>query len=112
MRGMIALVVVVAGLWTAAPVHAAAPGTATWLSRVGLNGAGSNDASAVFARPSADGSRVVFLTTATNLGDGASGAQTKAYLRDMRTGALTLVANDAYDIVISGDGRWIAFSTN
>jgi Tol biopolymer transport system component len=94
-----------------APAQAADPGTVTWLSRVGLNGVGSNDSSAVFARPSADGSRVVFLTEATNLGDGASGTQTKAYLRDVRTGTNTLVANEAYDIVISGDGRWIAFST-
>jgi len=84
MRRMLVLVSVVGTmLATVAPAHAAAPDTVTWLSRIGLNGVGSNDASAVFARPSADGSKVVFLTNATNLGDGASGTQTKAYLRDV-----------------------------
>src|SRR5262245_12602180 len=117
------LVLLVGCLVTAAPSYAASPGTLTWLSRVGLNGAGSDAGSSVTARPSADGSRVVFVTDATNLG-GAAGTTgiSKVYLRDVRTGALTLVSGPenqpnvvadgtAATPAISGDGRWIAFSS-
>jgi hypothetical protein len=113
MRRMLVLFLVVGTMLAAAgaPAQGTAPGTVSWLSRVGLNGVGSNGSSAFFARPSADGSKVVFITDATNLGGGASGTQAKAYLRDVRTGTNTLVSNDAYDAVISGDGKWIAFAT-
>ncbi len=62
MRRMLVLVGVLGSLLAAAPAQAAAPGTVSWLSRVGLNGAGSNGGSAVFARPSGDGTKVVFST--------------------------------------------------
>jgi Tol biopolymer transport system component len=122
MRRMLVLVGVLGTLVVVSSAHAAP----TWISRVGLNGDGSNASSGFMARPSGDGSRVVFETFATNLGGGAVGttALSKAYLKDTSTGQLTLVsnreqqpntvANDLVrhgDVAISGDGRWIAFAS-
>src|SRR4051794_10922196 len=126
MRRMLVLAGVLGTLVVIPPAHAAAPEAPTWISRVGLNGVGANASAGYMARPSGDGSRVVFESNATNLGGGAVGttALSKAYLKDTRTGELTLVSNregnpntvaDADirhgDVAISGDGRWIAFAS-
>src|SRR3954470_25037871 len=126
MSRMLALVALAGSVAIATPARAAAPDTLSWVSRVGLNGDGSNATSGFMARPSGDGSRVVFETQATNLGGGAVGttALSKAYLKDTTTGQLTLVsnreqqpntvANDLVrhgDVAISGNGRWIAFAS-
>src|SRR4051794_1395645 len=122
MRPMLVLVGVLGDLGAVSSADAAP----TWVSRVGLNGDGSNASSGFMARPSGDGSRVVFETQATNLGGGAVGttALSKAYLKDTTTGQLTLVSNREQqpntvadqsirhgDVAISGDGRWIAFAS-
>lgn len=123
MRHKVVLVALLGAMACAGPAQAAAPGTVTWESRVGLNGAGSNAGSGLIAAPSADGSLVVFSTLATNLG-GAAGTNTtpKVYLRDRTTGLQTIVSNpenqpavaanaSAEAPRISGNGRWIVFES-
>src|SRR3954447_12595543 len=87
MRRTLGLVAVVGFAMVTGSAEAAAPGTTTWQSRDGLNGAASNAASGDRSMASGDGSRVVFESKATNLG-GTAGTNTliKGYLRDVRTG--------------------------
>ena len=126
MRRTLVLVALVGILVAAAPARAAAPDTITWLSRVGLNGAGSNAGD----RCPGDGvgrrDRVSYSrrTPPTSAAPPGRPRLVKGYLRDPRTGVTTLVtgpenqpatvANDSMrtrDLVISGDGRWIAFGS-
>jgi Tol biopolymer transport system component len=69
-----------------------------------------------------DGSRVVFISRASNLGDGDTDGQLDAHVRDLATGDTLLVNRaDKVDVVkgdsgvnqatISGDGQHVAFTT-
>ncbi|MBE0429623.1 MAG: PD40 domain-containing protein [Thermoleophilia bacterium] len=69
---------------------------------------------------SADGRFVVFVTAATNLAPGTSGAVTNIVMKDRADGSVTLVSADAAGIegngnsdrpAISADGRYVAFNT-
>ena len=99
-------------------LHDRAAGTTVLLS---ANAAGqSGDAYSTFARISADGAYVVFLSAATNLIPGDGDAVVDIYLRDVVAGTLELVsvssggqkANGAcHHPDISADGRWLAYSS-
>jgi Tol biopolymer transport system component len=126
MRRITSLVVIAAATAavSVAPAAATSPDTTTQLSRDGLSGATSNAESAYTAYLSGDGSRALFITQATNLG-GAAGTttQSKMYLRDVRTGSMTLVggpegapgtaANGSVsEAELSDDGRWVAYRSD
>ncbi|HEY7629390.1 MAG TPA: hypothetical protein VH817_01750 [Thermoleophilaceae bacterium] len=72
---------------------------------------------------SADGSRVAFVTSADNLGDGDTDMDTDVHVRDLDTGRTILVSranglngakadNRVEDASISADGQHVAFSTD
>ena len=85
---------------------------------VGLNGVDANGRSA-YPSISADGRRVVFESSATNLVSDAdaNGTGSDVYLSDVVTGALTRIGADAsgrqfaraFSPRISGNGRYVAF---
>ena len=67
-----------------------------------------------------DGRRVAFLSAATNLDPAADAQQVDAYVKDLATGALTLVSTSSSGerangptsaVVLSGNGREIAFAS-
>jgi Ca2+-binding RTX toxin-like protein len=71
---------------------------------------------------SADGRRVAFASTATNLSGDADDTVTNVYLRDLTSGTTTLISRasgpagaptslDAQFPSISGDGRFVAFAS-
>jgi Tol biopolymer transport system component len=69
---------------------------------------------------SRDGRAVVFTSRANNLDPNDGDGQTDVYLHDLVTGATTLVSVDSagakadldsFDPVVSGDGRFVAFSS-
>jgi hypothetical protein len=70
---------------------------------------------------SADGTRVVFVSQAQNLGDGDATAAYDVHVRDLAAQTTTLVSRegaagpagskDSYDPVLSEDGKTVAFST-
>jgi Tol biopolymer transport system component len=64
-------------------------GTTTWVSRTFNGGAGNADTAN--AAPSADGSKIAFSSEATNL-LAATSPTRQIYLKDVRTGALTLIS--------------------
>src|SRR5690242_15716919 len=114
MRARIAVIVMAAAFALASPASAATPGTTTWLSRIGFDGPGANG-TVDFAQPSADGSRVLLGSAATNFGDGPASFD-RLYIRDVRSGTVTPIGpahpdNFLVDASISGDGRWVAFSS-
>ena len=90
-------------------------------SRVSV-GPGRVDANGRSVNPaiSADGRRVVFESSATNLvpGADANGTASDVYLADLTTGALTRIGADAsgrqfaraFSPRISGNGRYVAFA--
>jgi len=96
----------------------------TWSDRTDLVsknfiGAGANDLS-MDAQMSADGERIVFVSMARNLTT-AGTVGNDSYLKDMTTGSLQLLSQNAegeagdgisYFPTISGDGRFAAFHTN
>jgi Tol biopolymer transport system component len=68
-----------------------------------------------------DGRYVVFRSEATNLAAGDSNGQEDVFAKDLLTGATTAVSypstatvpnNDAFDPALSGDGRYVAFSSD
>jgi len=68
-----------------------------------------------------DGRYVVFRSEATNLAAGDSNGQEDVFVKDLQTGATTSVSypsttkipnNDSFDPAISGDGRYVAFSSD
>lgn len=99
------------------------------LVSVNATGTDSGDAGSGLARPdfgppvvaSADGRRIAFLSNASNLGpaDTGSPADTDLYVRDLQTGATTLVSvnhagtdsstGDVSTFVLSADGTEVAF---
>lgn len=69
---------------------------------------------------SADGTRVAFESTATNLSPRDRDSRTDVYVKDLGSARVTLVSatasgvkanRDAYDVSLSGDGRVAAFTT-
>lgn len=102
-------------------------GTSQWVSVNSLGQAGNGESP---ARPSisARGRYVAFLSLASNLAAGDSNGVMDAFVRDIDRGVtetLSLTSGQAYsgaghfesnsdyhdDISISGDGRWVAFSS-
>jgi Tol biopolymer transport system component len=78
------------------------------------------DAGSGLASISADGSRIAFISAADNLVDDDSNGYTDAFVKDLRTGAVTRVdvdsrgkqaQGDAQDITLSPDGNAAAFTT-
>ena len=99
-----------------------ATGTTTLVSRAsgpsGPGGDGDSFAPAI----SADGRRVAFASTATNLSGEADHTVTNVYLRDLPSGTTTFISRasgpagaptslDAQFPSISGDGRFVAFAS-
>ena len=89
----------------------------TELISVGLNGQAANGISD-FPEISADGNRVVFYATASNLVSGDLNAVADIFVRDRATQTTTRVSvgvggaesnGVSYSPTISGDGRWLAF---
>ncbi|HEY3497613.1 MAG TPA: hypothetical protein VGK73_23105, partial [Polyangiaceae bacterium] len=70
---------------------------------------------------SADGTRIAFISDATNLVPGDANGTSDVFIRDLSEGTLELASlstegaqGDApvYDAALSGDGRWIVFFTS
>jgi Tol biopolymer transport system component len=90
-------------------------------SRVSVSGAGDEANNESFgAAISADGQHVAFLSEASNLVSGDTNAKFDVFVRDLGTGSTSRVsvstageqANDhSYDLAISADGRYVAFSS-
>jgi Tol biopolymer transport system component len=80
------------------------------------------DADTTQGRISADGTRVSFISRATNLVDGLPSTTERAYVRDLRTGTTEVVSRapdgsvppDAgvFQLDLSGDGQVVAFTTH
>jgi Tol biopolymer transport system component len=98
-----------------------ATGELTLVSRAdGPNGAPANG-TAERPRISADGSRVIFVASATNLVAGVSNSAPHAYVRDLEAGTTELVSRNpdgtipafanVFQVDLSGDGRVAAFNT-
>jgi hypothetical protein len=65
---------------------------------------------------SADGEEVAFASDATNLSPNATSGAEEVYVKNLATGALTLVSSPAanggsYDPVLSADGQCVAFTS-
>lgn len=89
------------------------------LVSVGLDGAPA-DGPSEFTSTSAEGSRIVFLSSATNLVGNDTNGEIDAFVRDIRAGWTRRVSVTSeteqltmrtWDASISGNGRWVAFST-
>ncbi len=96
-------------------------GTTTLVSRAGASGPGG-DADSGAPAISADGRWVAFASMATNLGAPGPGTISRIWVRDLETGALTLVGRadgaagavadqSSFAPAISADGRHVAFHT-
>lgn len=97
-------------------------GTTTLVSRAGPSGPAA-DADSGAPAISADGRWVAFASFATNLGAGDSDPTSDIWLRDLQSGAVTLVSRadglsgptadlSAFAPSISADGRYVAFHSN
>jgi Tol biopolymer transport system component len=121
-RAVIAGTLVAAGIaagGVATIVHAA-DGDVVLVSRAtGPSGTSGNGTSSS-PSASADGRWVVFQSAATNLDAAATSGKTQVYLRDVQTGATTLVSradgaagaagdNNSTEATVSDDGRYVAF---
>src|SRR5215211_1189247 len=95
-------------------------GTVTLVSRA-TNGVAAN-AHAYSPSISADGTKVAFVSEATNLVPDNTGGRTQAYTRDLTAGTTALVSREngaggdaadsaAHEPSISGDGSAVAFSS-
>ncbi len=85
---------------------------------VGLEGASYNWHNAAFSQ---DGSKVVFISDATNLVAGSVEGQSNVFVKDLATGAVTLVSTDgaghegnygSYDASFSPDGSKVLFTSH
>jgi Tol biopolymer transport system component len=89
-------------------------GSATLVSSSSAGKAGNGDASG--ASWSSDGTRLLFQSAASNLVPGGRAANINGddvFMKDLRTGATTLVAPDSGpDFALSPDGTRIAFATS
>jgi Tol biopolymer transport system component len=117
MTALLAAAILLAG--SASTAVAAEEPTTTLLSRVGLKGPGGNGNS-LAPSLSADGRFVAFASRAKNLDPAARSGGLQIYVRDLKTGATTLVSRasgadgavaefGAYEPSISADGRFVAF---
>jgi len=83
--------------------------------RVDVSSAGTaGNANAGQASMSGDGSKIVFVSTATNLVDGDANAKQDAFVRDLGAGTTTIAATDpngTFEPAIAGSGSRIAFTT-
>jgi Tol biopolymer transport system component len=106
---------------TAAGADGSAAPVTTLVSRAGAKGAGG-DGNSLDPAISADGRYVAFVSRAKNLSPAAKSGRLEIYVRDMTTGAVTLVSRasgadgavaefDARDPSISADGRYVAFTS-
>jgi Tol biopolymer transport system component len=98
------------------------PAAPTELVSADGGGAGG-DGNSLAPSISADGRYVAFSSRAKNLSPAAKSGTQQIYVRDMETGTTTLVSRaggadgavaeyDAYGPSISGDGRYVAFSSS
>lgn len=78
------------------------------------------NASSYSASSSTDGNTVAFESAATNLVSGATSGNYGIYLKNLTTGALTLVSSSSagiigngssYNPIVSGDGRYVMFES-
>lgn len=87
-------------------------------SKAGIGGDGNSLEPAI----SGDGRYVVFSSRAKNLSSAAKSGKHQIYVKDMKTGAVTLVSRgdgaegsaadgNSYDPSISADGRYVAFAS-
>ncbi|MFF3110351.1 TolB family protein [Kitasatospora sp. NPDC057904] len=104
----------------AAPAHADAPTGATKRVTVGTPGSQPDGASNAQGL-SADGRFAVFTSSASNLLPGSGNGRTKVFVRDLWTGKVeredvsTAGADadlDSYEATISGNGRFVAFTSS
>jgi hypothetical protein len=96
-------------------------GELTLASRANGPEGAPGDADSSQARIGADGSRVSFISAATNLVEGLPSTTQRAYVRDLRTGTTEVVSRapdgsvppDAgvFQLDLSGDGQAVAFTT-
>jgi Tol biopolymer transport system component len=110
----------------AASVQGAAPGggggaDTVLVSRAGLKGKGG-DGNSIEPSISADGRYVAFASRAGNLVPGPKAGKREIYVKDLKTGKVTLVSRaggaegaiaefSAYSPSISADGRYVAFAS-
>lgn len=117
MAALLAAVALLAG--SVAPAGAAGEPTTVLVSRVGADGAGGNGNS-LTPSISADGRFVVFASRAKNLSPAAQSGRLQIFVRDLKTGATTLVSRASgadgavaelggWEPSISADGRYVAF---
>jgi Tol biopolymer transport system component len=104
------------------PPASAARGETLLVSRASGPSGAASDGDSNFARISADGRFVVFLSHASNLSPDANPAYMNVFLRDTQTGATTLVSratgvagagadDDCGNPTVSADGRFVAFDS-
>jgi Tol biopolymer transport system component len=120
--GRLAVLGAVVGLALAGAVAQAARDDVDLVSRAsGVTGAKGNDDS---YRPqlSSDGRFIVFISQASNLRSDDGDGTPDVYVRDLQTGTTRLVSRasgaagvksngNAYQVAISGDGRYVAFDS-
>jgi hypothetical protein len=99
-------------------VYNMADGTVTRVSTAsnGTEANGGSDRVSI----SGDGQEIVFNSTATNLVSPATNGVSQVFMKNLATGATTLVSSDANGVQgdkasnspsISADGRWVSFDT-
>jgi Tol biopolymer transport system component len=114
-------------LVAAATVQGAGPGGGSGpdtvlVSRAGLKGKGG-DGNSIDPSISADGRYVAFASRAGNLVPGTKAGRLEIYVKDVKTGKVTLASRaggaggtiaefNAYEPSISADGRYVAFGAN
>jgi Tol biopolymer transport system component len=115
------LLAVVIGVTVAGANDGVEP-TTVLVSRAGAEGKGG-DGNSLEPAISGDGRYVAFASRAQNLDPAGKGRNRQIYVKDMRTGAVTLVSRvdgtggsaadgSSYDPSISADGRYVAFGSS
>jgi Tol biopolymer transport system component len=119
---LIALVLAVAIVAAVAGAKDGSGPTTTLVSRAGTDGAGGDNGSFEPAI-SADGRYVAFTSRAGNLAPAGKAGRRQVYVKDVKTGAVTLASRadgasgepangDSFGPSISADGRYVAFATS
>jgi hypothetical protein len=113
------VVALLAALSALASPAMAAPGDLT-LASVNGGGTAKGNGASTFPSLSDDGTKVVFLSTATNLVPADTDTVADVYVKDITTGAITVVSTtsggtkangDSANPVISADGTKVAFAS-
>ncbi|WP_249151283.1 DPP IV N-terminal domain-containing protein [Bradyrhizobium liaoningense] len=102
-----------------APVFTAGGGSDDAFTRVSTSATGAQaDGASVQAAFSPDGTKVAFASYADNLVPGDTNGAPDVFVKDLSTGAITLVSTDAsgvqlggYQPIFSPDGTKLAFAT-